>query len=49
MLPPLGNTLVSFPSRHGTLTYVLDSASPEGISLFERAKRRQICLYPAGA
>ncbi|HET8647889.1 MAG TPA: M1 family aminopeptidase, partial [Vicinamibacteria bacterium] len=46
LLPALGEASVAFRSRLGTLTYTLSSADPEGISLFDRERRRQICLYP---
>jgi hypothetical protein len=51
LLPGLGDAAVTFRTRrHGTLTYALSTAEPEGISLFDRARRRQILLYPsAGA
>jgi hypothetical protein len=49
LLPGLGDASVTFrTNRHGTLTYALSSGEPEGISLFDRAKRRQILLYPSG-
>jgi hypothetical protein len=48
VLPGVGDSLVTFPTaRHGTLTFTVFQAEPEGISLFDRAKKRQICLYPA--
>ena len=34
------------PRGRGTLTYALSADEPEGISLFDRERRRQICLYP---
>jgi hypothetical protein len=49
LLPGLGDASVTFRTRrHGTLTYALSTGEPEGISLFDRARRRQILLYPAG-
>lgn len=49
LLPGLGDASVTFRTRgHGTLTYALSSGEPEGISLFDRARRRQILLYPSG-
>lgn len=49
ILPGLGDALASFQTAHnGTLTYTLNAGDAEGISLFDRGKRRQICLYPAG-
>ena len=44
--PPLGKSLTVFDTRRGTLTFAVTS-QPEGISLFDRERRRQICLYPA--
>ena len=44
--PGLGDALVAFDSRRGTLTYALSRSEPEGISLFDRRRRRQIALYP---
>jgi hypothetical protein len=48
LLPSLGDSSVTFEtSRRGTLTFTVSSGDPEGISLFDREKRRQICLYPS--
>jgi len=51
LFPSLGDAAVTFKTtRRGTLTYSLATGEPEAVSLFDRAKRRQICLYPkAGA
>ncbi len=46
LLPSLGDALVTFESRRGVLTYALSQAEAEGITLFDRARRRQIALYP---
>jgi hypothetical protein len=47
ILPSLGDSLVTFKTaRRGTLTYAMNADDPEGISLFDRSRRRQICLYP---
>lgn len=47
VLPTLGDAAVVFQTaRHGTLTYTFTAADPEGVALFDRARRRQICLYP---
>ncbi|HEX6740100.1 MAG TPA: M1 family aminopeptidase [Vicinamibacteria bacterium] len=47
LLPGLGDSSVTFRTRrNGTLTYTLSTNDPEGISLFDRARRRQILLYP---
>jgi hypothetical protein len=46
LLPGLGDASMTFQTRkRGTLTFTV-SSEPEGISLFDRAKRKQICLYP---
>jgi peptidase M1-like protein len=48
LLPGLGDATVTFRTRrHGTLTYALSTGEPESVSLFDRARRRQILLYPA--
>jgi hypothetical protein len=45
--PGLGDAAVNFrTARRGTLTYAISSSENEGISLFDRERRRQICLYP---
>jgi Peptidase family M1 domain len=45
--PGLGDAAVNFrTARRGTLTYAVSSSENEGISLFDRERRRQICLYP---
>ncbi|HET9316843.1 MAG TPA: M1 family aminopeptidase, partial [Vicinamibacteria bacterium] len=45
--PGLGDASVNFrTARRGTLTYAISSSENEGISLFDRERRRQICLYP---
>ena len=47
LLPSLGDSSVTFQTRrHGTLTFTVSTSEPEAISLFDREKRRQICLYP---
>jgi hypothetical protein len=47
LLPGLGDSSVSFETKRlGTLTFTVSSAEPEGISFFDRGRRRQICLYP---
>jgi hypothetical protein len=49
LLPGVGDASVTFRTRrHGTLTYALSTGEPEGVSLFDRARRRQILLYPSG-
>jgi hypothetical protein len=49
VLPSVGDALVTFrTAKRGTLTFTVFESEPEGISLFDREKRRQICLYPAG-
>jgi hypothetical protein len=45
-LPGLGDASVTFETaRRGTLTFTVSRAEPEDISLFDRARRRQICIY----
>lgn len=47
IFPGLGDASITFrTARRGTLTYALSTDEPEGISLFDREKRRQVCLYP---
>lgn len=47
IFPGLGDASVTFrTARRGTLTYALSTDEPEGISLFDRERRRQVCLYP---
>src|SRR5207244_11588257 len=47
-LPPsLGDSSVTFQTRrHGTLTCTVSASEPESLSLFDRERRRQVCLYP---
>jgi hypothetical protein len=48
LLPSRGDAVVIFDTRRrGELTYSLSRSEPEAVSLFDREKRRQICLYPA--
>jgi len=47
LVPGLGDALVSFESKRGTLTYVLSRSEAEGITLFDRRRRRQYALYPS--
>jgi peptidase M1-like protein len=47
MLPTVGDASVSFRTvKRGLLTFTVSTGEPEGISFFDRARRRQICLYP---
>jgi hypothetical protein len=49
LLPSLGDAVVTFATRkHGTLTLTTSSGDPEDISLFDRARHLQICMYPSG-
>lgn len=49
LLPSLGDASVTFATkRHGELTFAVSSSEAEDLSLFDRARRRQICLYPSG-
>jgi hypothetical protein len=48
LLPSLGDSSVTFETRRrGTLTFTVSNGDPEGLSLFDRERRRQICLYPS--
>ena len=47
MLPNVGDASVSFRTeKRGLLTFTVSTGEPEGISFFDRVRRRQICLYP---
>ena len=47
LLPSLGDSAVTFATRRrGTLTYTVSTGDAESLSLFDREKRRHICLYP---
>jgi hypothetical protein len=46
LLPSLGDALITFQARGNLLTYAVSHNEPEGISLFDRARHRQILLYP---
>jgi hypothetical protein len=49
LLPGLGDASVTFDTkRRGQLTFAVNASEAEGVSLFDRLKRRQICLYPSG-
>jgi hypothetical protein len=49
LLPGVGDASVTFDTRrNGELTFTTSSSEAEDLSLFDRAKRRQICLYPSG-
>jgi hypothetical protein len=48
VFPNLGDALVAFDTaHHGVLTFTVFTGEAEGISLFDRFKHRQICLYSA--
>jgi hypothetical protein len=47
LVPPLGDGALVFDGPKGPLTYTLDDNAPEGLSLFDRVNRRQVCLYAA--
>lgn len=48
LLPPSGDFLAEVRTRRfGTLTYGRTRAQPEDITMFDRAKRRTIALYPS--
>lgn len=46
LLPGLGDAVAVFDGPKGPLTYAINANEPESISLFDRERRRQICLYP---
>jgi len=46
LMPAVGDAALAFRSRLGTLSYTLSAGEAEGVSLFDRERRRQICLYP---
>ena len=46
LIPSLGDSVVTFQTRRGALTFTVSQSEPEGLSLFDRARRRQVCLYP---
>ena len=49
LLPGVGDASITFDTRHnGELTFTTSSSEAEDLSLFDRSKRRQICLYPSG-
>ena len=45
LIPALGDAVVTFQSRRGALSFTVSQSEPEGLSLFDRARRRQVCLY----
>jgi hypothetical protein len=48
LLPALGDAAVTFETRRrGTLSFTVSGSEFESISLFDRVRRRQICMYPA--
>jgi peptidase M1-like protein len=49
VMPAPGDSLVAFDAgSRGMLTFTINSALPESVSLFDRARRIQVCLYPSG-
>src|SRR5712691_4731253 len=48
LMPGVGDAVATFPTRRGTLTFAVSQSEPEGLSLFDRAHRRQINLYAIG-
>jgi hypothetical protein len=47
LLPGVGDSATTFETeKRGALTFTVSSSEPEGISFFDRGRRRQICLYP---
>ncbi len=47
VLPALGDGLLMFKSRKGVLSFTVSGSQPESISLFDRGRRVQVCLYPS--
>jgi hypothetical protein len=47
LIPNVGDSVVTFQSRRGDLSFTVSQSEPEGLSLFDRARRRQVCLYAA--
>jgi len=46
LFPSLGDVAVTFKTAHrGLLTYSLSLGEPEAINLFDRDRKKQICLY----
>jgi hypothetical protein len=46
VVPPSGDAVVVFDYGNGPVTLSVNSARAEGVSLFDRPRARQICLYP---
>jgi peptidase M1-like protein len=46
LLPSVGDAVATFQTGRGILTFTVSQSEPEGLSLFDRARGRQICLYP---
>src|SRR4029079_4729604 len=46
LLPAVGDSSAAFRHTPGTPTCTLSGGEAEGVSLFDRGRRRQICLYP---
>jgi hypothetical protein len=47
LMPPLGDAAVIFATDRGVLTYSLFRGEAEAVSLADRERQRQICMYPA--
>ena len=48
LLPSLGDAVVTFETaRRGTLTFGVAGSDAEDLTLFDRRKRLQICMYPS--
>ena len=45
LMPSVGDAVATFQTRRGTLTFAISRSEPEGVSLFDRARHRQISLY----
>jgi hypothetical protein len=49
VMPAPGDSLVAFDAgSRGMLTFTINSSLPESVSLFDRSRRLQVCLYPSG-
>src|SRR5262249_14572588 len=46
IIPPHGDAVAVFDYGRGPLTFSINNNAAEGINFFDRARQRQICLYP---
>ena len=47
LMPNLGDTVVDFPWGRSVLSFVQSHGESEDVSLFDRARRLQVCSYPS--